>query len=251
MEDELKKKLLNKFFYIHWRNDTNDNKNIFKNKKNNIENFEDIDRLNNKINNNKRQLSALKIKALRSMIINQEKIPQNWIQKNNYKLILDKAIKSPNFVDYAKNYIVHNSINKKKEDFKIVNKIGEPKRPQFLTIINGNSQSKNKNKVISTMLRNKYGYKIQNKLLGKSLNRILSYQGLNTESSKIKDNKYVINNKNLKNIQTEFNILQKSVEKKERIDNYYFKDKSLKKNLKSIDNIYSGLKSKLTLPKIM
>ena len=250
MEDELKKKLLNKFFYIHWRNDTNDNKNIF-NKKNNIENFEDINILNNKINNSKRQLSALKIKALRSMIINQEKIPQNWIQKNNYKIILDKAIKSPNFVDYAKNYIVHNSINKKKEDFQIVNKIREPKKLQFLTIIKENSQSKNKNKGISTMLRNNYGYNKNNKLLGKSLNRILSYQGLNTESSKIKDNKYVINNTNLKNIQTEFNILKKSVYKKEIIDNYYFKDKSLKKNLKSIYNIYSGLKNKLTLPKIM
>ena len=92
MEDEQRKKLLNKFFYIPLKNNSNDYNFISLNKKNYLEKFEDIDILTKKINNDKRQLSKLKIKSLREIIVNQNKIPQKWIQKSNYKKILNKAI---------------------------------------------------------------------------------------------------------------------------------------------------------------
>jgi hypothetical protein len=261
MDDEFKKKLLNKFFYIHWRNNSNvdnnnnydNNNNLFKNKKTTIDNFKDINVLNVQIKNKKRKLSALKIKSLRSMIINQEQIPQKWICNENYKTILDQAIKAPNFVDYAKKYLEHRSINKKKEDLKILNTINENnecKQPKFLTIISRNIPTIIKGKGNSTELRNKYGNKLRNKLKGKLLNNLLSYQGLNTESPHINSyrNKNIYS-RNERIVKDEFNSMKQSYEHNIKNDDFIIKAKSLKKNLRSIDNF--SLRNQLTLPKII
>ena len=259
MEDELKKKLLKKFFYIHWRNDTNvdDNNthtntnnnynNLFKRDKSSIDNFKDINKLNIEINNNKRKLSALKIKSLRSMIINQKQIPQKWIIHENYKIILDKAIKAPNFVDYAKNYIEHKSINKKKEDLRILKAIKESKIPKFLTIVGKNRPKIINGKGNSTELRNKYGYKLNHKLKGNILNKVFSYRGINTESPSF--NSARSNSRNERNILAEYSNMKKSYDNNFKKEDFFIIDKSLKKNLRSNDNIYLG--NKLALPKII
>ena len=175
MEDKQRKKLLNKYFYVPYKPISNKHNLLYINEKNDLYNFEDIDLLNHKINKNKKQLSKLKINSIKSIIINQNKIPQKWIEKKNYKMLLNKII-NPNFVKFAQNYIEHNDINKKKEDLIMIKKMTEIKTPLFSTLTKQNNYKKNISKENSLNKINK------NKNFGKSLNKILSYQGLNTES---------------------------------------------------------------------
>lgn len=247
MDDEQRKKLLNRFFYIPMKNNSNDYNFVSLNKKNYLEKFEDIDILDNKLNNDKRKLSKLKIKSLREIIVNQNKIPQKWIQKSNYKKILKRAI-NQNYIKYAYNYYAHNNIKEKKENEFIIQKLTEVKTPIFSTIAKEEKLNKIIEKDNSKNLMNKiehFPHKI-----GKSLNKILSYQKLNTEFSNLnkKENKNIKNG--LKNFPTEFNLIKKELHKKQNseIYNINIKDNFLQKNFKSIGNFSSRKRNKLILP---
>ena len=247
MEDKQRKKLLNKYFYIPYKPISNKHNLLYINEKNDLYNFEDIDLLNNKINKNKKQLSKLKINSIKSIIINQNKIPQKWIEKKNYKMLLNKVI-NPNFVKFAQNYIEHNDINKKKEDLIMIKKMTEIKTPLFSTLTKQNNYKKNISKENSLNKINK------NKNFGKSLNKILSYQGLNTESvNNYKNNNInrIMGNKNkLRSIPTEFNIITNNYNNFDNEIYINIKENSLKKNFKSIDNLSSRQNYKIRLPKI-
>ena len=94
--------------------------------------------------------------------------------------------------------------------------------------------------------------------LGKSLNKILSYQRLNTESINAYQNtntNRIMENKNMKyelrSIPTEFNILKRNNfnSLNNKINNNNIRN-NLKKNCQSIDNLSLRKRNKLTLPKI-
>lgn len=257
LSEEQRKKLLKRFFYVPLKEKSNNYNFIYLDKKKGIGNFEELNELCDKIKNGKKQLSKIKTSSIRSMIINQNNIPQKWVQKQNYKVILNRAINSPHLVDYAKNYLDHKNINKKKEDHIILNEITQVKKPEFLTIDNQHRVQRDRN---SASLRIKYGYKIKKKF-GKSFNRILSYQGLNTDA--INDNykndiivpNGTIENNNLKKelirIPTDFNKNNnRTIDTNHYHEILNFNSKSLKKNFNSINNMSIGLRDRLILPKI-
>lgn len=258
MDEEQRKKLLKKFFYFPLKKDLNEQNLIFMKKPNNFFNLEDINILCNKVNNDKKELSKIKIKSLRAMIINQNKIPQKWIQKENYKIMLNKVIK-PNYVKYAQNYIEHTDKNKKKEDLLIIKRMAEVKTPKFTTI--NHYQNKNIKKENSTKVIYKNSFNLRDKY-GKSLNKILSYQRLNSEDEKfVNKNKYLNKNEIIHNIHvknkirsfpTESNLIKKPIlkEQNSKIHCINIKGNNLSKNFKSIDNISSRKTNKLTLPRI-
>ena len=180
--------------------------------------------------------------------MNQNKIPQKWIQKENYKILLNKVI-NPNFVKYAQNYIDHNNKNKVKKDLIILKKMTEIKTPIFSTYT---LENKSKNKAKENPVKNIN----KSRSLGKSLKKILSYQGLNTKSINAYPNtNRIMENKNIKyelrSIPTEINILKRN--DFNSLDNKIYnniKRNNLKKNCQSLDNVSLRQPNKLTLPKI-
>ena len=107
--------LSKKYFYIN--KDITSNKfkkdNIYKllNNRNLGENFfKEVDNLNNKSKAGKSKLEKAKIDCIRSLILNNKKIPENWIITPIYKELLTKALEEKSILKFA---IINKELHKK------------------------------------------------------------------------------------------------------------------------------------------
>ena len=139
--------LCKKYFYKYSNNDPTKN-NIFRLMENNLnskDEFEQVDEIREKANNKRDILEKVQIDCIKSMILNQKHIPEQWIVQSNYKNLLNKAMEDPIVLSYA---IICKDIFKKRstsceieeEEYREYIKTS-PSEPKFISYINPYSKN--------------------------------------------------------------------------------------------------------------
>ena len=161
--------------------------------------LEQVDDAITKLTKKRTDLDNTRIECIKSMILNNKKIPEKWIMKPNYKDLLYKAMNDDIVLNYA---IVCKDIHKKRAGYDDINDDeryenylkSQPKEKRFISYINPftrNYTDSNKKKDLMKEYDKKYFkkfYKLPKLILNNNYNREDSVKN-NNSVEKIKKNK--------------------------------------------------------------
>ena len=188
--------LCKKYFYMRQP------KNIIRlNKINNETILEKIDNIITKLEKKREELNNTKIDCIKSMILSNKKIPENWIMKSDYKNILENVMKDDIVLNYAivckDIYKKRSSIENDNDDTKYENYIKSlPQEKKFISYINPYT----KNYIDTTkkkILMKEYDNKLNKEKEKEKEKKICSYSYKKIDKlPKIKNEEYKNNFKN-------------------------------------------------------
>ena len=167
----------NRFFYAPWNKkiEASNNAVSYFHNKERVQTMDDISNLFDSVEENQKKLNGLKINTIKSMIVNQKKIPSKWISKPNYKKMLSNVIKTPTYISCAIKYNNYNEYKKKEIDEITLDEIRKSQKKIFRTIDINSNRKDGLGKTNSTSkLRLNYGYDLKEKAR-KKMNRGLSW----------------------------------------------------------------------------
>ena len=146
------KNLCKKYFYIDNKNAVNLKKfntgkllQLMDNKEANGDVLEQVDYIVTQFEQKKIDLNQKKVDCIKSMILNNKKIPEKWIMKSNYKDLLNEAMDDEIVLNYAimcqdrykKNLGLDQSDETRYQNFQK----SKPKEKQFISYINPYSRN--------------------------------------------------------------------------------------------------------------